>query len=78
MEFSQDGEVVAQGSFTLTMSDNFEWGMDLFRQADDPQVGCFGCLGSQSFAISGESQNEPGEAVWFVWGGQTRGSDIVY
>lgn len=42
MELVQNGEVVAGGSFSLEMSDNFEWGMDLFRQADDPLVGCFG------------------------------------
>lgn len=68
MELIQHGEVVAEGSFTLAMSDNFEWGMDFFRQADDPLEGCFGCLGARSFPIAEKAQNEPGEAIWFRLG----------
>ena len=78
IELTQDGAVVAQGSFSLPMADNFQWGLDLFRRADDPQVGCCGCFGVRSFSIAEEAQNEPGEAIWITWGGQARGSDIVF
>jgi len=78
VELVQAGEVVAQGAFTMTMSDDFEWGMDLFRQAQDPLVGCFGCSDARSFPVAEGVQNEPGEALWFAWGGIPRGSDIVF
>ena len=78
MELMQSGEIVAEGSFTLNMSKNFEWGMDLFRQAGDPLDTCFGCSGVRSFTIAEAFQNEPGEAIWFAWGGRPRGSDIVF
>lgn len=78
MELIQDATVVSEGSFTLAMSDDFEWGIDLFRQAGDPQEFCFGCLGSEGFPIAEMAQNEPGEAIWLSWGGRPRGSDIVF
>ena len=78
MELIQSGEVVAEGSFILEMTHNFEWGMDLSRQSNDPLLGCIGCFGVESFPITQVAQNEPGEAIWFAWGGKPRGSDIVY
>lgn len=44
MELIQDGEIVSAGSLTLPMSDDFEWGVDLFRQASDPLEVCIGWL----------------------------------
>lgn len=78
MELTQGGEVVASGSFALAMSPDFEWGMDLFRQAQNPLPGCLGCFGAQAFLISEIAQNEAGEAIWFAWGGRPRDSDIVH
>lgn len=78
LELRQRGALVAQGEFNLKMRRNFEWGMDIFRQVEDPTEGCFGCEGVRRFEIAEEFQNEPGEAVWIAWGGQERGSDIVY
>ncbi len=78
MELIQNGEIVSAGSLTLPMSDDFEWGVDLFRQASDPLEVCIGCFGARTFPVAGEAQNEPHEAIWFAWGGKPRGSDIVF
>jgi hypothetical protein len=78
MELRQGSDVVAAGSFSIEMTQNFEWGMDLFRQIADPLAACFGCFGAERFPVIPSAQNEPGEAVWFAWGGERRGSDVVY
>jgi hypothetical protein len=78
VELRQQGITVAEGAFSLEMHRNFEWGMDIFRQVADPTELCFGCAGVQRFEISAEHQNQPGEAMWVTWGGQERGSGIVY
>jgi len=56
VELSQNGVVVAAGSFGLSMSDNFEWGMDLCRQAENPEPTCFGCDGARGFPIDEAAQ----------------------
>jgi hypothetical protein len=78
VELTQAGEVVAQGSVTLAMREDFEWGMSVFRQAEDPQEQCFGCSGGEGFPVTEAAGSEPGETLWLVWGGKPYGSDIVY
>lgn len=78
IELSHGGVVVAEGALDLTLRDEFEWGMDLYRQTTDPADFCLGCMGSVSFPISESAQNDPGEAVWIAWGGKPRGSEIVF
>lgn len=78
VELLQESAVVAAGSFNLSMSRDYEWGMSLFRQVANPMDQCFGCSGARGFPIAPSAQNEPGEAIWLVWGGAPRGSDIVH
>ena len=78
LELRQGGVVVAQGEFSLEMRRNFEWGMDIFRQVNDPTEGCLGCLGVHRFPVDAGFQNEPGEAIWIIWGGRERGSGDVF
>ena len=78
LELRQGGVIVAHGEFSLEMRRNFEWGMDIFRQVTDPTETCFGCMGVHRFPVDAAFQNQPGEAIWIVWGGKERGSDIVF
>ncbi|MDH5589710.1 MAG: hypothetical protein OEZ65_09090 [Gemmatimonadota bacterium] len=74
----QGGEVVAGGGASIAMQGNFEWGLDVFRQIEDPLDTCMGCFRTEMIPIGAAWQNEPGEAVWLAWGGRARGSDIIY
>ena len=74
----ESGRLVAEGDAGMTMASEHEWGVDIFRTATDPTETCFGCSGSASFPVAEWAAREAGEAVWVVWGGQPRGSDIVY
>jgi hypothetical protein len=78
LELQQGGVIVAQGGFMLEMRRNFEWGMDIFRQVNDPAEGCLGCMGVHRFPVDAAFQNEPGEAIWIIWGGRERGSADVF
>jgi hypothetical protein len=78
LELHQDGDLVAEGMFSLDLLDNFEWGMDVFRQPSDPGATCIGCAGTAGFLLVVTAQNEVAEAVWFAWGGKRRGSDVVF
>lgn len=79
MELRQGGRVVSGGEFTIGMLENFEWSLGVQRRVDDPALLCLGlgCVGSAGFPIAEDAQAEAGETVWFSWGGQPRGSNIV-
>ena len=66
------------GSVTVGLREEFGWGFDVFRRADDPLDGCFGCLGGEGFPIPEELRNETDEQLWIVWGGRRQGSDVVF
>lgn len=74
----QSGELVSDGTFGWRMADGWEWGMDVFRQVSDPTETCFGCAGSARLDIAPSAASQPAEALWFVWGGKPRDSDIVF
>ena len=78
VELTQGGQVVAEGIIAWALAEDFEWGLDIFRQASDPTASCFGCSGSDRIPISAVAQGEPDEALWFAWGGKPKGSDIVF
>lgn len=67
-----------QGHVRLDLRESFRWTIDVFRRADNPAEGCFGCTGVDSTPLPEVLQNEPGEMLWITWGGQKRGSDVVY
>lgn len=72
VELSND--VVATGSVSLELRENFNWSIDLFRQTDDPASECMGCLGSHGVEIA-----QSNERLWIVWAGQNdAGDDIVF
>lgn len=72
VELSKD--VVAIGSASLELRENFAWSIDLFRQTSDPASECMGCLGSHGVEIA-----QSDERVWIVWAGQSDGgNDIVF
>lgn len=74
----QGGHLVAEGSVSWALRDEHEWGLDIFRQVDDPTQACFGCIGRERIRITENAQSEPGEALWFAWGGEPKGSGIVF
>jgi hypothetical protein len=78
VQLIQDGETVAEGNAAWGMREGYEWGLDLFRQVDDPSDTCFGCSGHLQIEIVPGAQNTPGESIWLAWGGVEKGSGIVY
>lgn len=70
VELSND--VVASGSVSLELRENFNWSIDLFRQTDDPASECMGCLGSHGIEIA-----QSNERVWIVWAGQSDAEDDI-
>lgn len=78
VQLHQDGDVTAEGSVGWALRNEHEWGLDIFRQVEDPTETCFGCEGMERIEITENAQSEPGEALWFAWGGRPKGSDIVY
>lgn len=66
------------GSVTMDLREEFGWGVDVFRRADDPQEGCFGCRGGAGFPVPTGLQNETDERLWIVWGGRRPGSNVVF
>lgn len=77
-ELFQDDRLVASGVIGWEMREEYRWGLSVFRQADDPADACFGCMGSDGLTVDEAFRNEPGERLWFTWGGRPRGSDVVY
>jgi len=78
VQLYQQGSVVASGTVSWALRDEYEWGLDIFRQRDDPTETCFGCDGTERIGLIENAQSEPGEALWFAWGGRPKGSDIVF
>lgn len=78
VQLTQSGVVVAEGTIGWELANEYEWGMDVFRQAADPISGCFGCRGSEAVLIDAAARGESEEALWFTWGGKPKGSDIVF
>ena len=78
VELRQGGRTAVSESFSWEMAEDWEWGMDIFRQASDPTVYCLGCAGDVAFGVAPWAAREPGESLWFAWGGKPRGSDIVF
>lgn len=78
VELYQGGEWVGEGSVSWQLQEGYEWGMDIFRQVDNPADTCFGCLGHARIEIVGGAQTVPNEALWLAWGGTAKGSGIVY
>lgn len=74
----QGGDVVATGDLTLEMAEDWAWGMVVSRAVENPARGCFGCRGDVGFPVDAAVAAAAGEAVWVVWGGDERGSDVVY
>lgn len=67
-----------QAHVRIDLRESFRWTVDVFRRADNPAEGCFGCMGVDSTPLPDVLQNEPGEMLWITWGGQKKGSDVVY
>lgn len=78
VQIAPEARPEAAGSVTVTLRDEFTWGLDVFRRAEDPLESCLGCLGGESFTIPEELRNEPGERLWIVWSGRRQGSDVVF
>lgn len=66
------------GSVTVSLREEFGWGFEVFRRADDPLDGCFGCRGGSGFPIPTELQTERDERLWIVWSGRRHGSNVVF
>jgi len=78
VQVAQGSMVVAEGTIRWNLTDEYEWGLDIFRQAADPVSDCIACLGSEAVLIDAAAHGESDEALWFIWGGKPRGSDIVF
>lgn len=74
----QAGVIVAAGRFGWEMAPGWAWGMDIFRQVEDPAAMCLGCSGSAAISVDPAFATVEGEALWFSWGGKPKDSDIVF
>jgi hypothetical protein len=72
------GEMPNVGSITLPLKNDWIWGVDFFISTVDPAAGCFGCFGSESFALDPDLGYEEDKKLYIVWGGNSISHPVVY
>lgn len=78
VRLEDEGRIIADGRLELAARPDFEWDVDLFYSTEDPAERCLGCIGTKEVPITEDFRLEPGESLWFAWGGREEGSDVVF
>ena len=58
-----DGREVANGEISLPLRDDWIWSVELQTRTVDPRQGCFGCVGSKSFALPQDLRTQGADSV---------------
>jgi hypothetical protein len=75
---SNQTEIKSSGSITLSLRDDWMWGVNFHISADDPSDMCFGCFGSESFNLDPALGFDEDEKLYIVWGGNSISHPVVY
>ena len=76
---TRDRQEVVRGEMTFTLSEGYDWWIQAFRQSTDPrEPACFGCIGVERLKIDPALALDTEDSIWFTWGGEPKGSDVVY
>ena len=65
------------GSLRLDLEDGWRYPVTCAVQAEDPAALCFGCRGSQAFALD-PGLGVPGQHLWLVWAGDPIDNPPIY
>jgi hypothetical protein len=71
-------EIKRGGSITLPLRDDWRWGVDFYISVDDPSEMCFGCFGSESFALDPALGYAEDKKLFIIWGGNSISHPVVY
>ena len=63
-----NGSAATTGTLRLELEDGWRYPVTCAVQADDPAALCFGCRGSQAFALD-PRLGLPDQSLWLVWAG---------
>ena len=73
-----EGELLSTGTVLLPRRRDWRWGVTVEASTTDPQLGCFGCLGSQVFPLDAGFQSPGRDSIWVVWGGNSISDPVTY
>ncbi|HXV14200.1 MAG TPA: hypothetical protein VEC56_08330 [Candidatus Krumholzibacteria bacterium] len=71
-------ESTTQGSFSLPLKSDWSWSVDFHVADRDPAQGCFGCVGSRSYALDPTLGFAPEYELWVTWGGNSISNPVTY
>jgi hypothetical protein len=75
---SAQGENLNVGSIKLPLKNDWRWGVQFYISTNDPSDACFGCFGSESFALDSALGYEAEKKLYIVWGGNSISHPVVY
>ncbi len=72
------GGTRSTGAVRLDLEDGWRYGVQCAVQRTNPIDACFGCRGSEAFALDTALGLPPGDSLFVVWGGDPIDSPPVY
>jgi hypothetical protein len=66
------------GSISVDIRPDWVWDVDIAVSNRNPFYGCFGCIGSQTFALDSVYQRTPGDSLFVIWGGNSIKHPVIY
>jgi hypothetical protein len=72
------GAVLSAGTVTLPRRRDWRWNVTVQSATTDPNLECFGCVGSQAFPLAAEYRAPDRDSIWVVWGGNSISDPVIY
>jgi len=72
------GQLLSQGAVVLPLREDWRWGVGIHAATSDPRLLCFGCVGSQAFALAPDFRPPGRDSIWVVWGGNSISHPVIY
>lgn len=74
---TQGGRLAVEGAVAWELREDYEWAIEIFRSAVDPNLTCRGPCQIEEIPIQPWAAQEAGESLWIRYGGVPRGAGIV-
>lgn len=72
------GALLSTGTVLLPRRRDWRWHVTVEAATTNPQLECFGCLGSQVFPLNAGFQSPGRDSIWVVWGGNSISDPVTY
>ena len=76
--FATGSAVVSEGAAEVPLRADWIYGFSVQVDSVNPTRFCFGCMGSQAFALDEAYRRSARDSVWLVWGGNSIKNPVVY